>query len=56
MLGVLAGAGYGADVLLGECQDAGLELFASGFMIYNWVTHDQYSMYERIIGSIPDAF
>eukprot|EP00347_Sterkiella_histriomuscorum_P002863 403366505 len=56
MFGILAGVGYGVDAVLGECQDAGLELFASGFMTYNWITHPNYELYERILGPIPDIF
>ncbi|CDW89553.1 UNKNOWN [Stylonychia lemnae] len=52
--GAMAGLGYGADVFLDDCSQAGLEMVASAFMAYNWISNDVYTLPEKIIGPIPD--
>lgn len=36
------------------CEDAGFELGASVFVIYNWFRNSGYTTVEKVIGPIPD--
>ncbi len=38
------------------CEDAGFELGASVFVIYNWFRNPGYTILEKAIGPIPDYF
>jgi hypothetical protein len=53
-LGALTGAGYAATMFLPNCADAGFEIGASSFMVYEWWANPGFTIYERIIGPIPD--
>ena len=52
--GGLSGIGYAATIWLPDCDDAGFEIGASSFMVYNWFTNPGYTLIERILGPIPD--
>ena len=54
MFGGASGLGYSATFFLGVCEDAGFELGASLFVIYNWFRNPGYTIEEKIIGPIPD--
>lgn len=53
--GAFTGAGYASTLFLGDCKDAGLELAASFFMIYEWIRNPGFTINETIIGPIPDV-
>lgn len=38
------------------CEDAGFELGASVFVIYNWFRNPGYTILEKAIGPVPDYF
>ena len=52
--GALSGIGYAATIFLPDCVDAGFELGASAFMVYEWFSNPGFILAERIIGPIPD--
>lgn len=54
-LGILTGLGYGAELLLpNDCAEAGFEMGASGFMIYSWYANKGFTVFEKIVGPLPD--
>ena len=53
-MGSLSGIGYAATIWLPDCGDAGFEMGASAFMIYEWWTNPGYTLVERILGPMTD--
>jgi len=39
---------------LDDCSQAGLEMVASAYVAYNWITNPAFTLPEKIIGPIPD--
>ena len=52
--GGLSGLGYAATIFLPDCGDAGFEIGASSFMVYEWFANPGYTDIERIVGPIAD--
>jgi len=51
---LIAGIGYGADVYLDDCSQAGLEMVASAFIAYNWISNPVFTLPEKIVCPIAD--
>jgi hypothetical protein len=56
LFGGLSGLGYAGTFFLDDCQDAGFELGASTFIIYEWWTNSGFIKEEKYIAPIPDYF
>lgn len=52
--GALSGVGYAATIWLPDCGDAGFEVGASAFMIYEWYSNPGYTAWERGLGPLVD--
>jgi hypothetical protein len=52
--GSLSGAGYAATIWLPDCGDAGFEVAATAFMIYEWFSNQGFTDVEKILGPIFD--
>ncbi len=54
MLGLLTGIGYVSSIFLTGCEELGIELAVSAFMIFNTYCAGYYPLWEFILLPLPD--